>query len=489
MSFFRSRKAKNENAGKQVYLPAFDSVRNTKEEIEYAQRRFYQLIVYEGMTVVLTLNQLTDSIAFLCMLRDPECYQKLMELFEMGVVKVSRYGDMPSAASFVKSRLKKCLDAADSQFIFSALPIRSTGDANDLELIQAMYQSLDASDPGCLREFLKSQAGKDRLSHEDAQLLLRYIQMLLRISMEELAANPRKVEKGMSQEEYLLRLMEMREEEAKPYCVQAGLTIDQWVAVQRCLRADYEKLREAKASANSRSNWYILLKAQYDEHPEYRDQLARAEGVVDFCYNMCMEDSIYQISTYYEPGDQSMQLRQMFQQLGHYLDPRKNHGHHFLRGDEKVQVWPKQVKLADLSTAVRILKNTNARERDCSGISVAENKADYQRQWGKAFSKSLRYRFMQLVLSIAIFVLCEYVINLLQDRFQGFGVLFTILQLLLFSASETIFLQALERKLGVDDLDAFYLLKSIPDWGRDMWSYGYARKRYFRERDQGNYVL
>jgi hypothetical protein len=59
----------------------------------------------------------------------------------------------------------------------------------------------------------------------------------------------------------------------------------------------------------------------------------------------------------------------------------------------------------------------------------------------------------------------------------------------LFSASETIFLQALERKLGVDDLDAFYLLKSIPDWGRDMWNYGYARKRYFRERDQGNYVL
>lgn len=484
-----SREGKNEKAGKQVYLPAFDSVRNTKEEIEYAQRRLYQLIVYEGMTVVLTLNQLTDSIAFLCMLRDPVCYKKLMELFEMGVIKVSRFGKTPSAASYVKNQLKKCLDGTASQFIFSALPIRSTGNAYDLALIQAMYESLDASDPSCLRELLKSRAGEETEIDENGQFLLRYTQMLLRMSMEELAANPRKVGTWSTQKDYLLKLMEMREEEAKPYCMQAGLTPEQWASVQQCLRAVYQQLCETGADPNSRSDWYILLKAQYDAHPEDRDVLARTEGVVDFCYNMCMENSIYHISTYYEPGDETMQLQQMFQQLGHYLDPQKNYGHQFLRGDQEVQVWPEQAQLADLDTAVRILKNTNARQRNCAGVSVVENKVGYQQKWNKTFFRSLVIRILQLALSVGIFVLCEYVINLLQDRFSVNSILSTVLQLLLFSASETVFLQALECKLGVDDLDAFYLLKSLSDWGRDAWNFGYARSRYFRQREQGQYVL
>jgi hypothetical protein len=92
-------------------------------------------------------------------------------------------------------------------------------------------------------------------------------------------------------------------------------------------------------------------------------------------------------------------------------------------------------------------------------------------------------------MSVAIFGFCEYIINWAQDAFSLYSLVATILQLFLFSAFETVFLQFLENKLGVDDLDAFYLFQSIRDWGRDAWNFGYARTKYFSDREQGKYVL
>jgi hypothetical protein len=309
------------------------------------------------------------------------------------------------------------------------------------------------------------------------------------MSMAELAANPRKDEAHPAMVDYLQKLMDLRPADAAPYCALAGLTAAQWDAIQEALRDSFRQLRDAGRNLNHRSDWYIQLKAQCDACPANRAVLEWVEGVVDFCYNMCMENSIKNVSTYYQPDDEEMQLRQMFQQLGHYMDPKKNHGHQFLRGDQKEQVWPDHIKLADLTTAVRILKNTKVREREYAGVSVASEQAEYQKKWGLTFAISLAIRLGQLVMSVAIFGFCEYIINWAQDAFSLYSLVATILQLFLFSAFETVFLQFLENKLGVDDLDAFYLFQSIRDWGRDAWNFGYARTKYFSDREQGKYVL
>lgn len=48
-----------------VYLFELDSVRINEAEIRIGQQRFFDAVTQEGKCVVLTFNQLTDSLAFL----------------------------------------------------------------------------------------------------------------------------------------------------------------------------------------------------------------------------------------------------------------------------------------------------------------------------------------------------------------------------------------------------------------------------------------
>lgn len=50
---------------KQVYLFELDSVRNSKAEIERAQKALFEEIILNGNSVVLSFNQLADSRGFL----------------------------------------------------------------------------------------------------------------------------------------------------------------------------------------------------------------------------------------------------------------------------------------------------------------------------------------------------------------------------------------------------------------------------------------
>ena len=67
-----------------VYLFELDSVRNSKEEIAIGQKAMYEEIVRNGNQVVMSFNQLTDSEAFLSLIRDSEneTYQRILALFQ-----------------------------------------------------------------------------------------------------------------------------------------------------------------------------------------------------------------------------------------------------------------------------------------------------------------------------------------------------------------------------------------------------------------------
>ena len=74
-----------------VYLFELDSVRNSPQEILRAQWAMFREVALKGNRVVLSFNQLTDSEGFLCGVRDPKLYPHLAALFEMGVLKYSRF--------------------------------------------------------------------------------------------------------------------------------------------------------------------------------------------------------------------------------------------------------------------------------------------------------------------------------------------------------------------------------------------------------------
>ena len=70
-----------------VYLFELDSVRNSKKEIQRGQQALFEEIVKKGNTVVLSFNQLTDSEAFLCAIRDEKAYEQMVQLFALGAIK------------------------------------------------------------------------------------------------------------------------------------------------------------------------------------------------------------------------------------------------------------------------------------------------------------------------------------------------------------------------------------------------------------------
>ena len=53
-----------------VYLYELDSVRNSREEIIRGQQAMFEEIVKNGNKIVLSLNQITDSHAFLYAVQD-----------------------------------------------------------------------------------------------------------------------------------------------------------------------------------------------------------------------------------------------------------------------------------------------------------------------------------------------------------------------------------------------------------------------------------
>ena len=79
---------------KSVYLYELDSVRNSKEEIQYAQERMFREIILNGNQVILTMNQLADSRAFLAAIENENTFEPFFELCQMGVIRISQYGTL-----------------------------------------------------------------------------------------------------------------------------------------------------------------------------------------------------------------------------------------------------------------------------------------------------------------------------------------------------------------------------------------------------------
>lgn len=69
---------------KSVYLYELDSVRNSKEEIQYAQERMFWEIILNGNQVILTMNQLADSRAFLAAIENENTFEPFLSYVRWG---------------------------------------------------------------------------------------------------------------------------------------------------------------------------------------------------------------------------------------------------------------------------------------------------------------------------------------------------------------------------------------------------------------------
>lgn len=140
--------------GLNTYLFELDSVRKTPVEIRAGQKAMLDELVLYGNNIVLTMNQLTDSMAFLDAVKDPDKYPVLLKLIELHKIKANRYIQpgrngsreirFQSPSHYLQHSLEKVMHALENldeqglNYHFSSTFLRE----NDPVLIYTAYAAL-----------------------------------------------------------------------------------------------------------------------------------------------------------------------------------------------------------------------------------------------------------------------------------------------------------------------------------------------------------
>ena len=97
---------------KYVYLFELDSVRTSPAEIKQAIKALYTETVYNRNIVVLSFNQVVDSLPFISMMTNEKSYEDLFRLFENGYIKISQYKSTRTIIQYLLQKITPLLDSA-----------------------------------------------------------------------------------------------------------------------------------------------------------------------------------------------------------------------------------------------------------------------------------------------------------------------------------------------------------------------------------------
>lgn len=384
---------------KLVYLFELDSTRTSPEEIVRGQQALFREIVINENQVVLTFNQLTNSLAFLCAISDPATYPHMLELFRLGVLKVSRFAppcpdgafaDSPkrvlrTASHYVQSAVERCLNDSNASFLFSALPFQS----QDKKLLTVLSYSLQYSDPSVLDAYWKTFRfpGEDGFEGEHQAQKLR---------------------------DYVKRYVEM--------------ILPQAHALLITLR---QTMFGANHSINNRSNWYDELIQMGPEPP-----VLLAEAVVDLCYNYTMEASISGID---RRLDTASFWEDFLCRLRLYWKDGKQGIHQFQKGDLCTLTAHEAQKLPPWGAGLRLLKATAPKGGAAAVLGEATAHPKGQRGWYFRIGCSLLKQLWTATVYSALFLGTSYILDLTEGwlseqgaQVQLSGLFLSLLNIVLF---------------------------------------------------------
>ncbi|MCR4600508.1 MAG: hypothetical protein K5767_02035 [Clostridia bacterium] len=304
-----------------VYLFRFDSVRTSPEEIRSALEEMHRQILLYGNTVVLSYNQITDSMAFLAGIYNEQSYGAVMNLIRNGRIKMSRYAGAGTPSEYMQNAIKKYLDdeTADT-FRFSGLPTGTR--AADLEEkrrdLKLVYEALRCSDPWLLRrESKRADVAGDAEAARRYVMLEHYVQMILMLSTREDTYIPERAAGENRPLTYYLDLFLESCEAGGDGTAEAGVTgvtggkacaelagpgaersssapvgvepgvLDRSIRIIREISREHDMLL-------SRSLWYRWLRERWEAAPdeETRRAVEFTEALIDICYNFTVERSI-----------------------------------------------------------------------------------------------------------------------------------------------------------------------------------------------------
>lgn len=400
-----------------VYLYELDSVRNSREEIIRGQQAMFEEIVKNGNKIVLSFNQITDSHAFLYAVQDKNTYDYIIELFRLGRIKISEYKDIRTPSQYIQGAIKKCLEEKEETFLFSAIPIFNT----DNDLLNTVRRALKYSDLGILRELYQRIPEDDTKEREKLDYILRYVRMILILSMEELSSNPKKVEQFLEFSEFYLHIKCILEEENLPVLVNNIYAKEFENLIPSALdflEQVINNIRQSKSkekNINDRSEWVKKMKELKNQQNPSEEIVFFSEAIVDLCYNYTVEQSITDVTMHYVNEDSFKE--DFSKRLFIYWDDYKKGIHEFNKDDTK-EMKSYEIKLPCWETAVRILqqkKKLRVSNLNNSLKCYEENYSKELKQWKCFLLKQLMSRVLIACFYIILFCAADFVIGEIEE--------------------------------------------------------------------------
>ncbi|MCD7887691.1 MAG: hypothetical protein LUG44_08785 [Clostridiales bacterium] len=265
-----------------VYLYEMDSVNNSLGEMQAANERMYQVLVNEGDRLVLTYNQLGDSVLLGEWIQNTTMNDLMVEAIGNQRVVIAPFANIKSCVEYIQEKaLRFSIDhynAGDleQEYIFSALPFLkarqgedkpSTYDRYTRHVIHChMLDALTRADVNLLSGL--EQAG---VRSEHVGALKKYVRFLLRVNLSGV--------QYLGNQKYQYTLYD---------CVQMFL---QEVDVSPVARAFLEEAVTSKTKGRSEV-LNTLEKRSFGADVDEAQVKQEAEAMVNFCYNWQLEQNI-----------------------------------------------------------------------------------------------------------------------------------------------------------------------------------------------------
>ena len=311
---------------KLVYLFELDSVRKSKKEIIKAQKALYEEIVLNGNIVVMTMNQLSDSLGFLIAVNNNETTRHILALFQTGVLRVSSFKQkngtiIRTPSQYLQIHIDRYLSGAERGFYFSGWFIKG----KDRDLIEAIKSALQYNNPGIIDEFrnksINSFTSSDGETKGKAlEDIETFVRMILQMSGDTLSINPAKV---FNNSKSMMQFLDLFEEKWNLKKADGCTLSFSAETVDNAFQIIKEHKKEVK-NINNRSDWYMIIRKKEDQLKSRQ----MAEAIIDLCYNYACEDSISGISRHYT--DANSFYEDFLNRLHLYWNDGKTGTHKFL---------------------------------------------------------------------------------------------------------------------------------------------------------------
>lgn len=369
--------------------------------MELGQKRLFEETLFNGNYVVLSYNQLTDSVVFLSAIYNHRTYERVIELFKLGILRVSPYNNIRTPSQYVQSCIERCLSENSEVFLFSGIPLDLSDD--NKPLLKKLSKALKYNDIGILEEEIQTNKNP-----QNVEFLLRYIKMILILSIENLAkTKPNKSEiKNFSQ--IINKVIKKYEQADNELSVLLDKSL--FLTAIQALNTIKNALTKHNISPNNRSNWIALYQSGVEEIDVSNESWGLCEIIINLCYNYTVEQSIDGIDVCYDAlgddkffADFEKRLHQNWQDfcLGHYA---------CYQPIRATQYDYASVALPRWSTAYRILSKVQHYRTPKKKSSLGEKQL-----WNRVLIRYFLTAILTTTAYIGVFILAEHLVDFTKE--------------------------------------------------------------------------